>query len=138
MAVEPVNLGYALLYSVLHADGTFMGYVSGVFQGVAPAGTTGIFCIINMQSSTDVNTANGYRIFARQLFQVKICGLADADTAIRSAYARADALLQPGGVPLRNVDGTLSCFREQAISYTELRADGTLWLHYGGLYRVEV
>ena len=142
MAVEPVNLGYALLYSTLHNDATFAAAVSGIFQSVALAGTTGIFCILNLQSSTDTNSAFGARILTRELFQVKICGQLDSGgavaTSIRSAYARADALLQPNGLPLRNQSNTLCCFREQALSYTELRADGTLWLHYGGLYRVEV
>ena len=141
MAVEPVNLGYALLYSTLHNDATFAAAVSGIFQGVAPANSVpagSIFCILNLQSSTDTNSAFGARILTRQLFQVKICGPIENDTSIRSAYARADALLQPNGIPLRNQGNTLACFREQAISYTELRADGTLWLHYGGLYRVEV
>ena len=138
MAVEPVNLGYALIFSKLTGDATFTAQVTGVFQGAAPAGTTGNFCILNLQSSTDTNSAFGVRILTRQLFQVKICGPIENDTSIRSAYARADALLQPGGLPLRNQGNTLACFREQAISYTELRADGTLWLHYGGLYRVEV
>jgi hypothetical protein len=144
MAVEPVNLGYALLYSTLHNDATFAAQVVGIFQGAAPAGTaTGNVCILNLQSSTDTNSAFGARILTRQLFQVKIVGplnvlQGDNSSAIRSAYARADALLQPSGLPTRNSGGTLACFREQAISYTELRGDGTLWLHYGGLYRVEV
>ncbi len=139
MAVEPVNLGYALLYSTLHNDATFTAAVVGIFQGAAPAGTaTGNVCILNLQSSIDTNTANGFRRLTRELFQVKICGPIENDVSIRSAYARADALLQPNGQPTRNSGGTLACFREQAISYTELRGDGTLWLHYGGLYRVEV
>ena len=62
-----------------------------------------------------------------------------ADAAnITAAYARADALLQPSGNPLRNTDNTLACFREQALEYGEVRQDGTLWMHHGGLYRVEV
>ena len=138
MAVEPVNLGYALIFSKLTGDATFTAQVTGVFQGAAPAGTTGNFCILNLQSSTDTNTANGFRRLTRQLFQVKICGPIENDTSIRSAYARADALLQPNGQPTRNTGGTLACYRQQAISYTEVRADGTLWLHYGGLYAVEV
>ena len=138
MAVEPVNLGYALIFSKLTGDATFTAQVTGVFQGAAPAGTTGNFCILNLQSSTDTNTANGFRRLTRELFQVKICGPIENAPSIRSAYARADALLQPNGQPTRNTGGTLALFREQAISYTEVRADGTLWLHYGGLYAVEV
>ena len=138
MAVDPVQNGYALLYSTLHADATFMGLVSGIYRYAAAAGATGDVCIINLQSATDTNSGTGVRLLNRALFQVKISGpVADAAN-INAAYARADALLQPSGNPLRNTDNTLACFREQALDYGEVRQDGTLWMHHGGLYRLEV
>lgn len=138
MAVDPVQNGYALIYSTLHADSAFMALVSGIYRYAAAAGTAPDFCIINLQSSTDTNGGTGVRLLNRALFQVKISGpVADA-TNINAAYARADALLQPSGVPLRNTDNTLACFREQALDYGEVRQDGTLWMHHGGLYRIEV
>jgi len=138
MAVDPVQNGYALLYSTLHADATFMGLVSGIYRYAAKAGATGDVCIINLQSSTDTNGGTGVRLLNRALFQVKISGpVADAAN-INAAYARADALLQPSGNPLRNTDNTLACFREQALDYGEVRQDGSLWMHHGGLYRIEV
>jgi hypothetical protein len=138
MAVDPVQNGYALLYSTLHTDSTFMGLVSGIYRYAAAAGTVPDFCIIALQSATDTNSGTGVRLLNRALFQVKISGpVADAAN-IAAAYARADALLQPSGNPLRNTDNTLACFREQALDYGEVRQDGTLWMHHGGLYRVEV
>lgn len=138
MAVDPVQNGYALLYSILSADSTFMGLVTGIYRYAAAAGAAPDVCIIALQSAPDTNSANGYRILNRALFQVKISGpVADAAN-INTAYARADALLQPSGAPLRNTDNTLACFREQALDYGEVRQDGALWMHRGGLYRIEV
>ena len=138
MAVDPVQNGYALIYSTLHADSAFMALVSGIYRYAAPAGTTGRWCILNLQSATDTNGGTGVRLLTRCLFQVKITGEAEDSVNINAAYARADALLQPSGNPLRNTDNTLACFREQALDYGEVRQDGTLWMHHGGLYRIEV
>ena len=137
MAVDPVQNGYALLYSVLHADATFMGLVSGIYRYLAPPGTTGRWCILQLQSSTDTNSGTGVRLLTRSLFQVRITGEAEDSVNINAAYARADALLQPSGNPLRNTDSTLACFREQALDYSEVRQDGILMMHHGGLWRIE-
>lgn len=138
MAVDPVQNGYALLYSTLHADATFMALVSGIYRYVAPAGTTGRWCILQAQSSTDTNGGSGVRLLTRMLFQVRITGEMSDSVNIVAAYARADALLQPSGAPLRNTDNTLACFREQALDYSEVRQDGVAFMHHGGMYRIEV
>ena len=138
MAVDPVQNGYDLLMSTLHADATFMALVSGVYRYAAVAGAAPDVCIINLQSSTDTNGGTGVRLLNRALFQVKISGPVSHGPNIAAAYARADALLQPSGIPLRNTDNTLACYREQALDYGEVRQDGSLWMHHGGLYRIEV
>lgn len=139
MATDPVNTGFALLTSTLKGDATFMALVTGgVWQVLAPPTTLPDFCLLINQSAADTNAGTGGRLLTRALFQVKIVGpVADAAN-LRAAYARADGLLQPNGQPLRNSGGVLACYREQALSYGEVRGDGTLWLHYGGLYRLEV
>ena len=137
--VDPVQDGYKLIYSTLHADATFMALVSGIYRYAASAGALPDVCIIAPQSATDVNSATGaHRILTHCLFQVKISGPTSDSPNINTAYARADALLQPNGSALTNSDNTLACFREQALDYGEVRQDGTLWMHHGGLYRVEV
>lgn len=138
MAVDPVQAGYELLYSTLHGDATLMSLITGVYRYVAAAGTAPDFCIIAAQSATDTNGGTGVRLLTRALFQVKITGPVSDMPNILTAYARADTLLQPNGAPLRNVDNTLACFREQALDYGEVRQDGALWAHHGGLYRIEV
>jgi len=115
-----------------------MAYVTGgLYQVFAPATTTPPYALMTHMSGTDTNSGNGARILSRLLFQVQIVGPVTMGATIRSAYARADALLQPSFRPLRNTDNTLACFREQTLSYGEI-IGGTLWLHYGGTFRVEV
>jgi len=137
MAVDALQNGYQMLFSTLHADSTFMGLVTGVYRYVAPPGTTGRWCILQHQSSTDTNGGTGVRLLTRCLFQVRITGEAEDSVNIIAAYERADALLQPNGVPLRNTDNTLSCFRAQGLDYGEVRQDGILMMHHGGLWRIE-
>ena len=134
---DPVGDGFKLLYGVLSGDATFMAAVTGVFQVLAPTQTTPDYCLLIHQSATDVNATTAARIMTTLLYQVKVVGPAQDESNLRSAYARADALLQPGGRALTNTNGTLACYREQTFSVGEL-VNGALWLNIGGLYRVEV
>src|SRR5690242_2333155 len=104
MAVDPVQNGYELLYSTLHADSAFMALVSGIYRYAATPSTAPDVCIIALQSSPDTNGGTGVRLLTRALFQVKISGPVADMPNINAAYARADALLQPSGNPLRNTD----------------------------------
>ena len=137
MSTDVVNTAYSLLDSTLTGDSTLMALVTGVFQMMAPPGTTPDWVILNAQSSADTNSAFGVRILSRLMYQVKVVGPAADNVNIRAAYARIDALLQPSGQPIRNQGGTLACFREGTIQYGEV-VNGVLWLHYGGTYRIEV
>ena len=137
MATDPVSAGYNLLYTTLHGDATLMALITGVFQDLAPTQSLPDWCLIAAQSATDTNTATAARILTRCLFQVKVVGPVTDATNLRTAYARVDALLSPGGLALRNTAGTLACYREQQFSVGEL-VSGTLWLNLGGMYRVEV
>jgi hypothetical protein len=135
--VDPVSNALGLVYSTLHGDGTLMALITAVRLVAAPPGTAPDYCVVNSQSATDTNTLAGVRLLTRLLIQVQIVGPIEDFANLQAAYARADALLQPGGTPLRNIDNTLACFREQQISYGEM-VNGKLWYHHGGTYRVEV
>lgn len=135
---DPVGDGFKLLYGVLSGDATFMAYLTGgLHQVLAPTGTTPDYALLIHQSATDVNAAVASRIMTTLVFQVKIVGPATDEANLRAAYVRADGLLQPSGLALRNTNGTLACFREQTFSVGEL-VNGALWLNIGGLYRVIV
>lgn len=134
---DPVSTGFALLASTLTGDPTFLSDVTGVYQVLAPPGAQPPYVLLISQSGQDVLSATGVRLLSRLLYQVKIVGPAADAATLRAAYARADALLQPNGQPLRNSGGTLAVYREQTLSVGEL-VGGVLWLNYGGLYRVEI
>lgn len=136
---DPVSLAFALINSTLLADATFMATVADVTQGMAPAvAYTKPFCVMTYQSGQDTNSATGaYRILSRLTLQVQIVGLATDGAAVRSAFARLDALLMPNGRAMLEQGGTLALYRTGTISYDEV-VSGAIWTHLGALYRVEV
>ena len=135
---DPVSPAFALVYSTLHGDATLMTSISGVYQGMAPAvAYTKPYVILQLQAAVDTNTATAVRMLTRLTMVVKVVGQAADGAAIRSAFARADALLMPNGQPLRLQGGTLALYRTGLISYDEIDG-GTLYTNLGGLYRVEV
>jgi hypothetical protein len=135
---DPAGDGFKLLYGVLSADSTLMGYLSGgLWEVYAPPGTTTPYALLACQSATDVNGATASRMLTTLVYQVKIVGPAQVESTLRTAYIRADGLLQPSGRALSNTNGTLACFRQQTFSLGEL-VNGALWLNVGGFYRVEV
>ena len=137
-ASDPVGVGYTLLYEVLSADATFMAYLTGgLWRRLAPTGTTPNYGLLVNQSGTDINATTASRIMTTLIYQVKVVGPQSDEDNLRAAYARADALLQPNGLALRNANGTLSCFRQQSLDMPD-EVNGVPWLHVGGLYRIEV
>ena len=136
---DPVSPAFALINSTLRADATFMATVADVTQGMAPdVAYTKPFCVMTYQSGQDTNSATGaYRILSRLTLQVQIVGLATDGAAVRSAFARMDALLMPNGRAMLEQGGTLALYRTGTISYDEVISDA-IWTHLGALYRVEV
>lgn len=139
MAVDPISAGFTLLYGTLSGDATLMALLAGgLWKYMAPPGSTPDYGLIANQSAPDTNSAIGSRILSRMLFQVKFVGPTQDDANLRAAFARADALLQPSGQPLRNQSGTLACFRESSLQLAEPQLiNGVQWVNIGGIYRVE-
>lgn len=139
MSVDPVDVGFQALYALLTGDGTFMGYLSGgVWQVSAPKSTAPDYCQLVNQSSVDTLSGNAVRLMTRLLYQVKVMGPIQDAANIRTAYARADALLQPSGLPLRNYASTLAMYRENMLPTDAGVINGVQWYAAGALYRVEV
>ncbi len=140
---DPISPAFALVYSTLSADSTFMSYVSSVEQDMLlPAAYTKPYCVMQMQSPPiDTNSATGYRMLSRGIITVKIVGKASDGAAIRSAFAQADSLLCPNGRPRRvsdnNSGALLDIYRGGTLSYSEV-VSGEKYIHLGGLYRYEV
>src|SRR6185312_16825892 len=141
--VDTVSPAFALVDSVLTANGAFMALVAGVYQDMAPVATyTQPWCIMQMQSApVDTNSAMAIRILSRGIITVKIVGMASDGAIIRAAFAAADALLCPNGQPRRvsdgNSGGLLDLYRSSTIAYSEIDS-GIQYVHLGGQYRYEV
>ena len=133
--------GLAMLNTVLTGDATLMALVTGVFRDVAPEGTAPDWIVIGHQSDQDTLSGVGSRIMTRHVDRVLVVGPESDGANIRAAADRLDALLQPAGLPLRNSNGTLACYREQALLLSSIvpgSGSGAAWLLLGGLYRVEI
>lgn len=138
MTVNAVDVGFQALYALLSGDVTFMSYITAIGQNSVPPGTLPDYCLLINQSAQDTLSATAVRIMSRPLFQVKVLGPIQDDSNIRAAYARADAILQPSGQPLRNSNSTLAIYRESELPTDGGTINGVQWLVAGGIYRVEV
>ena len=147
MASE-ATIAFTFLVSTLGGDGTLAGYLpGGIWRDIAPPGTAlSPWLVFGSQSSNDVLNATGIRLLTNDLYQVRVVGPQSQDATIENAAARVDALLMPGGQPLRNVavagGGVIqACFRVQQIAIPEVvagSAGDTLWRNRGGVYRIQI
>ena len=135
--------GFTFLYSLLHADATLLGLVSGIFRDVAEQGTAPDWLVIGHQSGQDVLSATANRIMSPNLYRIFAVGPESDYANLKAITDRVDALLQPSGNPLRNVTSggvtILACYREQPLAISETvqgSAQGPAWLNLGGLYRI--
>lgn len=126
------------VYGILHGDATFMSYITGLFADEAPQTTLPDYAILAWQSpGADTLTATGWRVLSNPLLKLAICGPQSDKANIEAAYARADALLQPSGQPLRNTSGTLAIYRDSPYTLTEPElVNSETWIQFGGLYRI--
>lgn len=136
MPADAITASLTLVYRVLSADATLMGYITGVFQDIAPTGTQAPYCVIGVQApGLDVLTATAVRILSKPLLSVRIVGpTADMET-ISAAYQRADALL---ALIRQDAATGVTLYREQGLYRPEPQLiNGEPWVNLGGLYRAE-
>lgn len=128
---EEVTTGYTFLYTTLHGDATLMALITGVYRNLAPPGSLPPYVIIGHQAGHDVMTANAWRVFTSDIYQVKVIGPESTyETALVPAANRIDALLGRTSIP-----GVLACYREQQFALFEL-VNGVAWLNLGGMFRI--
>ena len=128
---EEVTTGYSFLYTALTGDTALMALVTGVYRNLAPAGTLPPYVIIGHQAGHDVMTANAFRVFTSDIYQVKVIGLESTyTTALVPAANRIDALLGR-----TSTAGVLDCHREQQFALSEI-VNGVAWLNLGGMFRI--
>ncbi len=139
--MSEVAQAFSWVSTTMQADSALMAAaVGGVYREYAQVDTVAPFVIVSQQSSIDVNTVNGIRLFTDKLMLIKAIGPSGPGgnfAALVTICDRIDALFKN----VRNVGlpsgGILACYREQEISYGEL-VNGQPWSHLGALYRIEL
>ncbi len=110
----------------------------GVWQNVAPQGTTGPIALVGHQSGIDSNTMNGVRLFNVKLLQLVAVGPSNNYGALAAIADRIDAIFKN----VRNVGlssgGVLSMTREQELAIDEPLNNGVPYSRLGGIYRVQL
>jgi hypothetical protein len=138
MATTTLTTARTAIYAILHADATFMGYITGLFADEAPQTTLPDYAVLAFQSpGADTLGAAGWRILSNPVLKLVVCGPQSHKANIEAAYARADALLCPSGQPTRNTGGTLAIYRESPFTLIEPQlVNSEVWVQFGGMYRV--
>ena len=120
------------LYAKLSGDATLTSLApGGIWRGVAPVGTTGVWVIFNQISSVDAYTLAD-RATTTHNYLVKAIAPGESATGAWDAANRIDALLTDQTL---TVDGSpaMSVRRERTMTLTE--ADGgEQYQHAGGYY----
>ena len=125
-----------VIYSSLSSDSTLTGLApGGVWRGVAPTGTTGVWVVFNQISETDIY-ALAHRAYTSSSYQVKAIAPGESAFPAWSAAERIEELLTDTALVMPT--GTLlSCRRTQVVSMTETDG-GEQYQHAGGIYAIDV
>lgn len=120
------------LYAKLSGDATLAGLApGGVWRGVAPLGTTGVFVTFSHVSGVDQYTLANRAVTASN-YLVKAVGPGESAVPAWSAAERIDTLLSDQPLALSS-GSTLSVRRERTMTLTELEG-GEAYQHAGGYY----
>jgi hypothetical protein len=123
----------------LLADSAFVTACPGLVHiGVAPQGTNAPVCVIFVQSAPEYQTFNGVHIWTDTTLMVKISGPQDNFPAVRTAAARAYAVLQrhTGGAQGATM---IACILTQSMPVPEpALVNGVQWISFVQLFRVLV
>src|SRR5258707_921646 len=118
------------MLSTIAADSAIQGVAGygGAYESIAPIGASAPWIV--------VLTANGNRVYANQVWQLKAVGPASAYAALITLAVRLEALFGNTRQASTSNVRVSAAVREQEINYAEI-VDGAVWSHIGGLYRLE-
>lgn len=137
--MNEVARGFQWLRATLTASSALTSAApGGVWQGMAPTGTTAPYVVMTYQGGADVAGVAGIRIMVSGLWQVVAYAPASASTALAAAADAIDAALQRQHGQAGTDAVTSACVREQPLALDEVRPDGAQWSRLGGLYRLQV
>lgn len=123
------------LYAKLASDGTLATLApGGVWRGVAPTGTTGVFVVVSQVASVDEYTLP-IRAWTAYTYDVKAVGAGETPVPVLDAAERIDTILTDASWTL-DAGYVLVSRRQNAFTYVETDG-GELYQHAGGTYRIE-
>jgi len=126
------------MLSTIAADSAIQGVAGygGAYESIAPIGASAPWIVVQLMSGMDVLTANGNRVYANQVWQLKAVGPASAYAALITLAVRLEALFGNTRQASTSNVRVSAAVREQEINYAEI-VNGAVWSHIGGLYRLE-
>lgn len=136
MVAFRVKIVEQVIYSTLSGDATLSGLApGGVWRGVAPAGTTGVYVVFNSMGESD-QYALAARAFTESDYQIKALAPGESALPAWTAAERIEYLLTDKALAMPS-GRLMACRRNQVVSMTE--ADGgEQYQHAGGIYRITV
>lgn len=125
--------------SVLVADTTVAGAVSGVFGDLAPEGATFPYVLFQFQGGADVRGSGPTRIMVSGLWVVRAVAQQSTYLGVLQTVAdRVDVLMQATSGAAGSDGQVFSSVREQPFRMTEVLDGGEQVRHLGGIYRLLV
>ncbi len=137
--MSEIAQAFQWVVSTMQADSALVAAAQGgIWQGFADIGVVAPYALVVHQSGTDVLTLQAVRLWSSLLLQLKAVGPTASYAALVVIADRIDALFKDRrSVGLSGSGGVLSCYRDGALSYSEL-INGAAWGHLGGLYRIDL
>lgn len=133
--LEPVDIVDPWLYATLKGDSEINTAVGGRITNGGALGPNAVpFITWDMNSSRDIQTAQGHPLWNESLFEVKVVGQGGSFSPIAKIAARMNDLL----VSTTNIEtskGVVTCRRDRIIRYVELD-DNVQYRHLGAIYRI--
>jgi hypothetical protein len=125
-----------MLYTTLSADNALKGLApGGVWRGVAPTDTTGVWVVFSLVSELDVYTFK-IRGMVESFYQIKAIAPGESSSGAWSAAERVENLLTDKALTITS-GRLLMIRRQQIISLTETDG-GEQYQHAGGIYAITV
>jgi hypothetical protein len=125
-----------IIYSTLSGDSSLTSLApGGVWRGVAPIGTTGVYVVFNSMGESDVY-AMAARAYTESDYQIKAIAPGESALPAWNAAERIESLLTDKALVMPT-GRLLACRRNSVISLTESNG-GEEYQHAGGIYRITV
>lgn len=110
---------------------------TAVYNTIIPSNVSGTAVVFQLVTSTDMYVNARIRKGASKTYMVKVVGKEGDAAAIADVYDAVDTALHRSKTTELYEGAQVGCWRDGEVSYVENTKQG-VWLHYGGMYTVDV